>query len=430
MDDNSVVVTGLGAVTPLAHDVDGTWDAMVAGRSGVGPITSFDPSDFGLEVSVAAEVKGFVPTNLLDRRAVRRMDRVMQLGLVAAREALTDAGLLVEDGETAGYGGTLDRDAVTADRIGVFIGSGLGGAGTLLAEEAKIREKGARRVSPFLLPMILADSIPGAVAIAYGLKGPNMAHVSACASGANAIGEAGAAIRRGAADVMLAGGSEAAVLPTIIAGFQNMGALSKWSGDPVLASRPFDLERDGFVTGEGAGVLVLERAAHAKARGATIHAVLAGYGTTADAEHVTAPAEDGEGIVRAMRAALREADVATDDLDYVNAHGTSTPLNDAVETRALKMLLGRRAYDVPVSSNKSMIGHLLGAGGAVESVATVRTLVTGIVPPTVGLQTPDPACDLDYVPGEARAPTGGVESAMSNSLGFGGHNVALVFRRA
>jgi 3-oxoacyl-[acyl-carrier-protein] synthase II len=430
MDDNSVVVTGLGAITPLAHDLPGTWDALVAGRSGLARISHFEPDDYGLEVTVAGEVKDFDPTAVIDRRAARRMDRVMQLGLVAAREALANAGLLAEGDEHDAYSGTLDTSQVPPERIGVFIGSGLGGASTLLVEEATLHERGARRVSPFLVPMILADSIPGAVAIAYDLKGPNIAHVSACASGANAIGEAFEAIRRGAADVMVAGGAEAAILPSIIAGFQNMGALSKWSDPPELASRPFDIDRDGFVPGEGAGVLVLERLSHAEARGARVLGELAGYGTSADAVHVTAPAEDGEGIIRAMRAALSEAGLEPSDLEYINAHGTSTPLNDAVETRALKSLLGHRAYDVPVSSNKSMIGHLLGAGGAVEAAATVRTISTGVIPPTINLRTPDPECDLDYVPGEARRPEGGVAVAMSDSLGFGGHNVALVFRRA
>jgi 3-oxoacyl-[acyl-carrier-protein] synthase II len=301
--------------------------------------------------------------------------------------------------------------------------------GSLLCEESVLRAQGGRRVSPFLLPMFLPDAVPGTVAITHGLKGPNLAHLSACASGANAIGEAFEAIRRGVADVMVAGGAEAAIVPVIVAGFHNMGALSKWTGEPTLASRPFDRERDGFVVGEGAAVLVLERLSHALARGASIRAELVGYGVTADAVHVTAPAEDGEGMVRAARMALAEARLAPTDIAYVNAHGTSTPLNDAVETLVLKQLFGSAAYNVPVSSIKSMIGHLLGAGGAVEAMAAVSTIQTGIIPPTINLNTPDPACDLDYVPHRARHVPGGVPVVMSNSLGFGGHNAALIFQR-
>jgi 3-oxoacyl-[acyl-carrier-protein] synthase II len=367
----------------------------------------------------------------MDRRAARRMDRVMQLGFAAAFEALVQSGLLGRAREGAGATAyELDRSLVDPERVGVFVGSGLGGVGTLCMEDATVRAEGPRRVSPFAIPMALADSVPGAVAIAFGLKGPNMAHVSACASGANAIGEAFEAIRRGAADVMVAGGSEAAIQPAIVAGFQNMGALSTWQGEPILSSRPFDLERDGFVIGEGAGVLVLERWEFARDRGARILCELAGYGATADAVHVTAPAEDGDGIVRAARLALDGAGMGADAIDCINAHGTSTPLNDAVETIAVKRLLGPRAYDVPMSSIKGVIGHLLGAGGAVEAVAAVKTLETGVVPPTANLHTADPACDLDYVPIRARQPVGGLQAILSNSLGFGGHNAALVLRRA
>jgi 3-oxoacyl-[acyl-carrier-protein] synthase II len=277
--------------------------------------------------------------------------------------------------------------------------------------------------------MLLADSVPGMVAIQFGLKGANIAHLSACASGTNAIGEALEHLRRGAADVMLAGGSEAGIVPLAVAGFSNMGALSRWTGDPVLASRPFDRERDGFVIGEGAGVLVLERLEFAQARGARIYAELVGYGSTADAAHATAPTEDGEGILRAIHGALEQAGLAPADIDYINAHGTSTPLNDAAETRAMKALLGERAYDVPMSSVKSMIGHLLGAGGAVEAAVCCKVLQEGLIPPTINLDHPDPECDLDYVPHEARRPDGGVGVALSNSMGFGGHNAALILRR-
>lgn len=419
-----VAVTGLGAITPVGLDQPSTWNALTAGTSGLGPITHFDAVAMGFESRVAGEVKGFDPVALLDHRSARRMDRVTQFAAVAAREALADAGLL--DRET----GRLDASAAEPERTGVYIGSGIGGVGTLLAEEAILHARGVRRVSPYTIPMLLSDSVPGTVAIQHGLKGPNMTHVSACASGANAIGEAFEAIRRGAADVMLTGGSEAAILPLTVAGFQNMGALSKWPGDPQLASRPFDAERDGFAIGEGAGVLVLERLEHAQARGARVYAILAGYGATADAVHATAPAEDGEGMLRAIRTALQEAGLGAEDIAYVNAHGTSTPLNDAVETKVLHTLFGSRAGDVPVSSIKSMIGHLLGAGGAVEAVASVRTIESGVIPPTINLQHPDPACDLDYVPHHARRPAGGVPVVLSNALGFGGHNAALIFARA
>jgi len=416
-----VAVTGLGAVTPVGLDQPTTWSALVAGCSGLGPISRFDAAALGFESRVAAEVKGFDPAERLDPRAARRMDRVTQLAVAAAGEALADAGLLDP------AAGRLAADGLAPERVGAFAGSALAGVETLLGEEAVYHARGARRVSPFTIPMLLADSVPGTVAIQFGLKGPNMAHLSACASGANAIGEALAAIRRGAADVMITGGSEAAIVPVVVAGFQNMGALSKWSGEPRLASRPFDAGRDGFVIGEGAGMLVLERLEHARGRGARVYAELVGYGSTADAVHATAPAEDGEGMLRAIALALAEAGLAPGDIDYVNAHGTSTPLNDAVETRVLRSLFGPRAGDVPVSSIKSMIGHLLGAGGAVEAVATVRTVESGIIPPTINLHTPDPACDLDYVPHVARRPGGGVRVALSNALGFGGHNVALLF---
>ncbi len=418
----SVVVTGLGLVTPVGLDRASTWEALVAGRSGLATISHFDAVGMGFEATVAAEVKGFDPTVAISAREAKRMDRVTQLAVVAAQEALRDAGLLGEDGKLAGD--------CPAERAGVFVGSGVGGIGTVVEQHDVLRERGPRRVSAFTIPMLLADSVPGTVAIQHGLKGPNMAHLSACASGANAIGEAAEAIRRGAADLMVAGGAEAGIVPLAVAGFSNMGALSKWSGEPVLASRPFDLERDGFVIGEGAGVLVLERKDQALARGARIYAELVGYGSTADAGHATAPSEDGEGMVRAVRLALAQAGLSAEDIDYINAHGTSTPLNDAAETQAMKRLLGARAHGVPMSSIKSMIGHLLGAGGAVEAAASCLTLATGVIPPTINLHTPDPACDLDYVPLVARRPAGGPRLALSNSLGFGGHNAALLFGKA
>ncbi len=417
-----VVVTGLGAVTPVGLDAPSTWDAFVAGRSGVAPIALFDAAGMGFEAKVAAEVKGFVPENYMDRKVARRSDRVMQFAIAAAREALADAGLLDADGR-------IDAAAYDPNRAGCYMGSGVGGVGTLVDSENVRLEKGQNRISPLAVPMILNDSTPGAVSIQHGLKGPNMSMVSACASAANAIGEALELIRRGAADMMVAGGSEAAILPVVVAGFQNMGALSKWAGDPPLASRPFDAARDGFVIGEGAAVLILERLDIAQARGARIYAELAGYGLSADAGHITAPSEDGDGLIRAVTMAFDSAGVTPADIDVVSAHGTSTPINDKVETVALKSLFGERAYAVPVSAVKSMIGHLLGASGAVAALASCRTIQTGIVTPTINLHTPDPACDLDYVPNAARTIPGGVNSVLLNSAGFGGHNAALVFRK-
>jgi 3-oxoacyl-[acyl-carrier-protein] synthase II len=352
---------------------------------------------------------------------VRRNDRVTQFALVAGREAMRDSGLLAEDGR-------VDPALVDPERAGCFVGSGVGGVGTLVEAEEVLQSRGQRRVSPLAVPMVLIDSTPGAVAIEHNLRGPNMAHVSACASGANAIGEAAEVIRRGGADVMVAGGAEAAIIPVTVAGFQNMGALSKWEGDPAKGSRPFDATRDGFVMGEGAGVLVLERMDHALARGARIYCELAGYGSTCDAGHITAPSEDGDGILRAIHGALAQAGLSPDDIDYVNAHGTSTPLNDKTETLAMKTLFGARAKDVPISSTKSMIGHLLGAGGAVEAVACCRVIETGMLPPTINYEHPDPDCDLDFVPNEARQ-TEGVDVVLSNSLGFGGHNASLLFAK-
>lgn len=417
-----VVVTGLGAVTPVGLDAPSTWASYVAGRSGIAPIALFDAAGMGFEAKVAAEVKGFVPEDHMDRKVARRSDRVMQFAIAAAREAMADAGLLDGDGK-------IDARAYDPDRAGCYIGSGVGGVGTLIDSENVRLEKGQNRISPLAVPMILNDSTPGAVSIQHGLKGPNMSLVSACASSANAIGEALELIRRGAADMMVAGGSEAAILPVVVAGFQNMGALSKWSGDAPLASRPFDAERDGFVIGEGAAILILERLDRATARGARIYAELAGYGLSADAGHITAPSEDGDGLMRAVRMAFDSAHVTAADIDVVSAHGTSTPLNDKVETVALKTLFGERAYDVPVSSVKSMIGHLLGASGAAAALGSCMSIQTGIVTPTINLHTPDPACDLDYVPNTSRTVPGGVGGVLLNSAGFGGHNAALVFRK-
>jgi 3-oxoacyl-[acyl-carrier-protein] synthase II len=407
---NRVVITGLGLVTPVGNDVAQTWDALVAGRSGVGPITHFDAAAYSTRI--AAEVKDFDPAALFGRKDARRMDRYTQFALAAAGQALDDAGLVVTEGN--------------AHRIGVVIGSGLGGVISLMDQADVLRERGPNRVSPFLVPMILSDSASGQVAINYGLKGPNFAVVSACATGANAIGEAAEVIRRGVADIMVAGGAEAVIVPVAFAGFGAMQAISTRNDEPEHASRPFDAKRDGFVIAEGGGVVVLESAEHAQARGARAYAELAGYGATADAYHITAPDATGDGPARAMRAALGQAGVTPEQIGYLNAHGTSTALNDKGETGAIKNVFGEHAYRLPVSSTKSMTGHLLGAAGAVEAVFSVLTLVYGILPPTINYEFPDPECDLDYVPNEARHAF--VDYVMSNSFGFGGHNACLLFK--
>lgn len=405
-----VVVTGLGLVTPLGNDVPSTWAALIAGRSGVDYITRFDTT--GFETKIAAEVKGFDPGQYLDRKDLRRMDSFTHFAIAAAVQALTDAGLTITP--------------ENCDQIGVVVGSGIGGIETLSAQFKVLHERGPSRLSPFLSTMMLANMAAGQIAILTGLRGPNFCTVSACASGAHAIGEAFHIIRRGEAVAMLAGGSEAPIVPIGIGTFNSMRALSTRNDPPQKASRPFDALRDGFVVGEGAGMLVLEDADHARARGARIYAELAGYAATADAFHVTAPPEGGAGAALAMRRALAVAGLQPAEIDYINAHGTSTPLNDRAETEAIKAVFGEHAYRLAVSSTKSMTGHLLGAAGAVEAVFTVLTLVHGIIPPTINLEQPDPACDLDYVPNVARRAT--VRAALSNSFGFGGQNACLVFR--
>ncbi len=405
-----VVVTGLGLVTPLGNDVPSTWAALIAGRSGVDYITRFDTT--GFETKIAAEVKGFDPGQYLDRKDLRRMDSFTHFAIAAAVQALTDAGLTITP--------------ENCDQIGVVVGSGIGGIETLSAQFKVLHERGPSRLSPFLSTMMLANMAAGQIAILTGLRGPNFCTVSACASGAHAIGEAFHIIRRGEAVAMLAGGSEAPIVPIGIGTFNSMRALSTRNDPPQKASRPFDALRDGFVVGEGAGMLVLEDADHARARGARIYAELAGYAATADAFHVTAPPEGGAGAALAMRRALAVAGLQPSEIDYINAHGTSTPLNDRAETEAIKAVFGEHAYRLAVSSTKSMTGHLLGAAGAVEAVFTVLTLVHGIIPPTINLEQPDPACDLDYVPNVARRAT--VRAALSNSFGFGGQNACLVFR--
>ena len=405
-----VVVTGMGAVTPLGIGIDALWSGVVSGRSAVGPITRFDAS--GLGTRIAAEVKGFDAEACFGRKEARRMEPFVQYAVHAARQAVADAGL---------QNGGLPRS-----HTGVIIGTGIGGVGILIEQSRILETQGPRRVSPFLIPMMLPDMAAGQVAIDLGIEGPNMAVISACASGANAIGEAAAMIRRGAAEVMIAGGTEAAILPIAIAGFNVMGALSTNNEAGPGANRPFDARRDGFVMGEGAGVVVLESLSHARARGARIYGEVAGYGASADATHITAPREDGAGAIAAMQRALAEAGLSPQDLDYVNAHGTGTLQNDAIETTAIKQVFGAAAERLAVSSTKPVTGHLLGAAGAVEAIICLLAMREGAIPPTINYAEPDPACDLDYVPNQARPAR--LRATMSNSFGFGGHNACLVFR--
>jgi len=403
-----VFITGMGCLSPLGLDVESTWQSALAGRSGVGPITHFDASAF--KTRFAAEVKGFEPEARLGRRDARRMDRFTQFAVVAAGQAIEGASLTI--------------DTSNRDRTGVVLGTGIGGVGTLLTEAEKFNARGPHWVSPHMVPMMLPDSAPGQIAISYGARGPNMTVVTACASSTNAIGEAAEMIRRGAADVMLAGGAEAGIVPVAIAGFIVMDAVSSRNDDPQGASRPFDLDRDGFVIGEGAAFVVLESEEHAARRGATLLAEVSGYAATNDAYHVSAPAANGAGAAACMRDALHNADLPPAAIEYINAHGTSTRLNDSSETTAIKTVFGEGAYSIPVSSTKSMTGHLLGAAGALEAIFCVRALQEGVLPPTINHQTPDPACDLDYVPNSARRVK--IRRALSNSFGFGGHNACLI----
>ena len=409
MPRKRVVITGMGCVSPLGNNLTDTWEALVNGQSGVSDITLFDTTEF--KTKFAAEVKGFDPVQHLGGKLARRADRFTQFAIVACAQALSHSGLEIHE--------------ANADRVGVVLGTGIGGIGTLTDESLKYHVRGPSRVSPFLVPMMLPDSGPGQIAIEFGLRGPNMAIVTACASGANAIGEAGEMIRRGAADVIVAGGSEAAIVTVAFAGFNVMDAISTRNDLPQAASRPFDLNRDGFVVGEGAAVLILESMEHAQNRGATILAELIGYAATNDAYHISAPALNGEGAARCMKLALQDAGLRPDEISYINAHGTSTPLNDPSETAAIKTALAEAAYSTPVSSTKSMTGHLLGAAGALEAAICIQALQEGKIPPTINYETPDPECDLDYVPNQSR--TFELQNVMSNSFGFGGHNATLIF---
>jgi len=410
-DNTSVVVTGLGALTPVGNDVPTTWRALVEGRSGIKRITRFDPSPF--ETQIAGEVKGFDPQEHFDRKEARRLDRFVQFAVVATRQALADARL------------TINAD--NAERVGVVIGTAVGGIETLLTEFEKLQARGPRRLSPFFLPMMIPDTAPGQVAISCGAKGPNMAIVSACATGSNAIGEAAEMIRRGDADAIISGGSEASLLPIVFAGFNVMGVLSTRNDEPERACRPFDATRDGLAMSEGAGILILESLEHATRRGARIYGEIIGYGTTADAADMAAPAEGGEGMARAMGLALQQAGIRPEEVEYINAHGTGTALNDVSETAAIKAVFGNHAYHLAVSSTKSMMGHLMGAAGAVEAIVCLKALQDQIIPATINYQHPDPQCDLDYVPNEARPCQ--LRVVMSNSMGLGGHNACLIFRK-
>jgi 3-oxoacyl-[acyl-carrier-protein] synthase II len=405
-----VAVTGIGMVTPLGNNTAASWEALKKGVSGVGPITHFDASAH--DTRIAAEVKGFDPLKYIDRRETRRTDRFQQFAIAATRQALDDARLDI---------------AALAEEIGIIIGSGIGGLVTLHEQFKLLYERGPDRISPFFTVMTPVDMAAGAISIALGLGGPNFAIVSACATGAHAIGEAFETIRRGDATAMIAGGAEAAIQSISIASFGNMHATSRRNDDPEHASRPFDAGRDGFVMGEGAGILVLEEMEHAKARGAHIYAELVGYGATADAHHITEPAPGGRGLVRAMRRALQKGNIAPEEVGYINAHGTSTQYNDRSETDAIKNLFGEHAYKLAVSSTKSMTGHTMGAAGGIEAAISVLSLHDRFLPPTINQFERDPDCDLDYVPNKGREAK--VNVVVSNSMGFGGHNAVLAFRR-
>ena len=406
-----VVITGLGAITPVGNTAADFWQALLAGKSGIGPITRFDAAEY--DAKIAGEVKGFEPTAFIDKKEARRMDRFTQFAIAAAKMALDDSG--------------IDLEKTDKSRIGSFVGSGIGGMDTLHEQYKNLFEKGPNRVSPFFIPMMIANMAAGQVSIAFGLQGPSSCVVTACATGTNCIGDAMKVIQRGDADVMVAGGTEAAISPAGMAGFCSMKALSTRNDAPEKASRPFEKDRDGFVMGEGSGIVILESLEHALARGARIYAELAGYGTNADAYHVTAPAPEGAQAARCMELAIKDAGLQVTDVDYINAHGTSTPLNDKNETLGIKALFGDHVKNLAVSSIKSMTGHLLGAAGGIECVATALTVANDMMPPTINYDTPDSDLDLDYVPNQARAKV--VRVALSNSFGFGGHNATLLVKK-
>ncbi|MGA8943551.1 MAG: beta-ketoacyl-ACP synthase II [Thermoactinomyces sp.] len=407
---NRVVITGLGVISPLGNDINTFWNNIVQGKSGVGLITQFDTSEFA--VKIAAEVKDFNPVDFINKKDARRMDRFVQFAVAAAKMALENA--------------ELDMDKVDPERVGTYIGSGIGGLATLEEQHKVLLNRGPRRVSPFFVPMMIANMASGIVSIQIGAKGPSSAAISACATGTHSVGDAFKILQRGDADVMIAGGTEATILPMAVAGFSAMGALSTRNDEPEKASRPFDRDRDGFVMGEGAGVLVMETLEHAQRRGANIIAEVAGYGMTSDAYHLTSPAPEGEGAKRCMEMAMKDAGMKAEDFDYINAHGTSTDYNDKFETMAIKGAFKEHAYKLAVSSTKSMTGHLLGAAGGIETIVSALSIKNQVVPPTINLENPDPECDLDYVPNEARQMR--VRAALSNSLGFGGHNATIALK--
>jgi len=411
MDKRRVVITGVGAVTPVGNTAEEFWAALMEGRSGIGPITRFDTT--GFDTRIAGELKGFDPLKYLDKKDDRKFDRFLKYAVACATMAVEDAA--------------LKTDTVEATRFGVLVGSGIGGLETLLENAEVLRTKGPDRVSPFFIPMLIVNMASGIISMRLGAKGPNSSVVTACATGNHAIGDAAKIIERGDADVMIAGGSEAIIMPLTIAGFSQMKAMSTRNDDPAHASRPFDAERDGFVCGEGSGIIVLESLEHATRRDARVYAEIVGYGMTGDAHHMTAPDPEGDGAARAMAAALHDAGLEPSAVGYINAHGTSTPYNDKFETIAIKRVFGEHARKLAVSSTKSMTGHLLGAAGGIEAIATTFALHYGMLPPTINYEKPDPDCDLDYVPNQARKQD--VEVALSNAFGFGGTNATLALRK-
>ncbi len=406
-----VVVTGVGLVTPCGVGVENVWSAILSGRSGIGPITRFDTTKF--DTKFAGEVKDFNPEDYVQPKEVKKMDLFIHYALAAADIAVKDAG--------------LDMGQEDSERVGVVVGTGLGGLPTIEKYHSVLLERGPGRITPFFIPMLIANEAPGHIAIQHGIKGPNLCIVTACATGAHSIGEAYRIIQYGDADVMVAGGSEANLTPLTVGGFNAMKALSTRNDEPAKASRPFERDRDGFVVAEGSGVVIMEEIEHAKKRGARIYAELVGYGYNGDAYHITAPCPDGDGFIRCMKMALRDANISAEGVDYINAHGTSTKLNDYTESLAIKQVFKEKAYKIPVSSTKSMTGHLLGAAGAVEAIFSVLAIRDNVCPPTINHENPDPECDLDYVPNEARSHT--LDVAMSNAFGFGGTNCTLIFRR-
>lgn len=411
MSKRRVVVTGLGMISPLGLDVKSSWQAVIQGKSGVGYITHFDAKDY--PVRIAAEVKGFDPTKYIELKEVKKMDRFIHFAIAATEMAIADSALKITP--------------ENSERIGVVIGSGMGGLPAIEYYHQILLEKSWKRVSPFFIPMVIINLAAGQISIKYGIKGPNLAVTTACATGNHSIGEAFRMIQYGDADVMIAGGAEAVITPMAVAGFAIMRALSTRNEEPEKASRPFDADRDGFVMGEGSGILILEELEHALKRGAKIYAELVGYGMTSDAYHITAPAPEGEGGARCMKMALNDAGISPEEIDYINAHGTSTKQGDELETQAIKTIFGEHAYKLCVSSTKSMTGHLLGAAGGVEAIFTVLSIYENIIPPTINLDNPDPECDLDYVPYNAKKKE--VRYAMTNSFGFGGTNASLIFKK-